>query len=89
MFAAFEAATGQKLKLVSRGAIEAGYAELERLKRERAEPMRLLPLMYQLPMVSGRAKLHHVENARYPDLERTTLAAFLKSQSAKPKASAA
>jgi uncharacterized protein YbjT (DUF2867 family) len=87
--AAFEAATGQKLKVVSKGTIEAGYAELERLKREKVELIGLLPLMYQLPMVSGKAKLHHVENARYPDVKRTSLAVFLKFQAATPKATAA
>ena len=80
--AAYEAATGQHLRLVSRGPLAAGYAELERLKTARAEITQLLPLMYQLPMVSGKAKLRHVENARYPDVHPTTLAAFIKQNAA-------
>jgi uncharacterized protein YbjT (DUF2867 family) len=80
MAAAYEAGTSQKLRLISKGPIEAGYAELDRLKREGADVKQMLPLMYQLPMVSGKAKLHRVENDHYPEVHATTLATFLKRQ---------
>jgi hypothetical protein len=41
---------------------------------------RVLPLTYQRPMVSGKAKLRHVENERYPQVYPTTHAAVLKAQ---------
>ena len=77
---AYEEATGRALTLHSKGSLEAGYAELERLKADGADLMRVLPLMYQLPMVSGKAELSHVENERYPQVSPTRLAAVLKAQ---------
>ena len=77
---AYQEATGRALTLHSKGSIEEGYAELERLKADGADFLRVLPLMYQLPMVSGKAKLRHVENERYPQVSPTRLAAVLKAQ---------
>ena len=77
--AAFERATGQTLTLSSHGSIEEGYAQLEKLKAEHADIMRILPFMYQLPMMSGKAKLRHVANARYPGVTPTRLVDFLRS----------
>ncbi|ODR11792.1 hypothetical protein BHQ15_00935 [Mycolicibacillus koreensis] len=73
-------ATGQPLRLQSRGGIEQGYAELERLKSQTDDPMVLLPLMYQLPMVSGKGRLTAVENDRYPQITPTTLTEVLRAQ---------
>jgi uncharacterized protein YbjT (DUF2867 family) len=84
--AAYKSTTGQTLKLVSRGPLAAGYTELEHLKVKKADQMALLPLMYQLPMVSGKARLKSVENARYPDVHPTSLAVFLKKQFVSSKA---
>lgn len=78
--AAIEQATGQKLNLVSRGTIEDGYATLEQLKAEKADLMRMLPLMYQLPMMSGKAKLNDAADFLYPRTSRTRLVDFLTRQ---------
>jgi uncharacterized protein YbjT (DUF2867 family) len=77
---AYQEATGRALTLHSNGSLEQGYAELERLKAEGADFMRVLPLMYQLPMVSGKAKLRNVENARYPQISPTGLADVLRAE---------
>lgn len=78
---AFQEATGRSLSLHSKGSVEQGYLELERLKAETGDPMRVLPLMYQLPMVSGRARLKDVENHRYPNIHPRRLAEVLRTQS--------
>ena len=77
MAAAYKAGTGRSLDLVRLGSIEDGYAELERRKGETQDPMALLPLMYALPMMSGKTRLKNVENDRFPDVHPTTLQAFL------------
>ena len=77
--AAYEGATGRALVTVRLGSIEEGYAELDRLKSQTEDPMALLPLMYVLPMLSGKARLKNVENARFPDVRPQSLQAFLSA----------
>lgn len=77
---AYQEATGRTLTLHSKGSLAEGYAHLERLKAAGTELNRMLPIMYELAMVSGKAKLAHVENARYPRISPTGLAAFIRAQ---------
>ena len=79
MAAAYQDGTGKPLKLVRLGSIDEGYVELERRKRETSDPMALLPLMYALPMMSGKARLPNAENARFPSVQPKTLRAFLSA----------
>jgi uncharacterized protein YbjT (DUF2867 family) len=74
----YEAATGKALRLVRRGSIAEGYAELTRMQEVGAHPMAMLPLQYLLPMMSGEGRLKDVANGRYPAVEPTSLRAFLK-----------
>jgi hypothetical protein len=73
-------ATGRALTLHSNGSLEQGYTELERLKAEDADLMRVPPLMYQLPMVSAKATLRNGENERYPQITPTTLTDVLRAE---------
>ncbi|MBS9534262.1 NmrA family NAD(P)-binding protein [Mycobacterium sp. M1] len=77
----YRQATGRPLTLRSRGSIADGYAELQRREAEGADLMRILPLMYQLPMMSGRGRLENPENDRYPNIAPTTLTAVLRGPS--------
>lgn len=78
---AFQAATGQPLEPISRGSVADGYAELEKLRGEGVPLMRTLPLIYGLPMFSGRAKLRAIENDRFPLVRPKTVEDFFRSQS--------
>jgi uncharacterized protein YbjT (DUF2867 family) len=76
----YEAATGRALRLVHRGSVEEGYAELCRMKKNGASPMAMLPLQYLLPMMSGEGQLKQLSNDQYPSVKPLSLREFFKQQ---------
>lgn len=67
-------------EIVCDPALEQGYVELERRKAQGCNPLAVLPLMYQLPMASGRARLAPVDNDRYSQIAPTRLVDVLRNQ---------
>jgi uncharacterized protein YbjT (DUF2867 family) len=65
----FEEATGRRLAENRRGSVEELREWIERKKETAQSPWEYLPQQYEWAMVSGKAKLDHIQNGRYPRIE--------------------
>lgn len=74
----YQAATGISLRLIRRGSIAEGYAELDRMKLAGAHPMAMLPMQYLLPMMSGEGLIEHPCNSNYREIKPTTLRSYFE-----------
>lgn len=66
------------LRLIRRGSIAEGYAELVRMKVAGAHPMAMLPMQYLLPMMSGEGLIEHPCNSNYREIKPTTLRSYFE-----------
>lgn len=70
--------TGISLRLIRRGSIAEGYAELARMKVAGAHPMAMLPMQYLLPKMSGEGLIEHPCNSNYREIKPTTLRSYFE-----------
>jgi len=78
LVAAYEEASGKKIKVVKKGSLADMDIEIDRLVK--ADPMNFnafLPLMYWRAMLNGRATVKEIENGRYPHLALTTVREYV------------
>ena len=74
----FEAATRRTVKRESRGTAAELEAWIAKTRAENADPMAVVPALYQLYMMTGRTALDDLQNDRYPDVKPETYADFLR-----------
>ncbi|MBB4302579.1 nucleoside-diphosphate-sugar epimerase [Rhodobium orientis] len=78
---AYEEGSGKSITVEKMGSLADLDAELER--RRQAEPANMyawLPLMYWRAMLSGKAKLQSIANDRYPHIQPTGVAEYVRSE---------
>lgn len=78
---AYEEASGRSVTVTRLGTLAELDEEIRR--RREAEPDNMfawLPLMYWRAMLSGKARLQSVANDRYPQIEPTTVAAYVRAE---------
>jgi len=78
---AYEEASGNKLTVVRLGSLADLDSEISR--RQLVEPANMfawMPLMYWRAMLSGKAKLGALSNARYPDIRPLTVREFVERE---------
>ena len=74
------AVTGRAFALQALGTLDDLDAELARRQGQSPDdPMAWVGLQYERAMASGRGKLRAIDNARYPDIKPTSIAAFLRA----------
>jgi nucleoside-diphosphate-sugar epimerase len=76
--AAVERGSGHRLELRNQGSVEDLAAEIRRRKAVSASPTGYVALQYAWAMVSGKAKLDPLDNARYPRVRPTGVAEFAR-----------
>ncbi|MGH3279351.1 MAG: NmrA family NAD(P)-binding protein [Trebonia sp.] len=69
---AMERGSGRRLKSRHLGTTDELHAEIERLKAAGADLFDYLPLQYTLAMVTGKGKLHPLDNHRYSGVKPTS-----------------
>lgn len=77
LHAEVEKATGRSLQIHELGSTDDLLAEIERRKATATNPYQYVSLQYQWAMVTGKGKLHDLNNADYPDITPVTVAEFL------------
>lgn len=75
--AVYEEATGKPLKEKPLGSVEELKAWIAAKKPSAKSPVEYVPQQYEYTMVSGKGKLDHLQNARYPQIKPTTIKQFL------------
>lgn len=75
--AVYEEATGNPLKEKPLGSVEELKAWIAAKKPSAKSPVEYVPQQYEYTMASGKGKLDHLQNDRYPQIKPTTLKQFL------------
>ncbi len=75
--AAYEEATGNKLKEKLLGSVEELQAWIAAKKPTAKSPVDYVPQQYEYTMVSGKGKLDRLQNDRYPHIKPMTVKQFL------------
>ena len=75
--AVYEEATGNLLKEKPLGSVEELKAWIAAKKPSAKSPVEYVPQQYEYTMVSGKGKLDHLQNERYPQIKPTTIKQFL------------
>ncbi len=75
--AAYEQATGNILKEKPLGSVAELQAWIAAKKPSASSPVEYVPQQYEYTMVSGKGKLDHLQNDRYPHIKPLTIAQFL------------
>jgi uncharacterized protein YbjT (DUF2867 family) len=78
LHAEVEKATGRTLEVHELGTVEQLAAEIEKRKQTAKNPYEYVSLQYQWAMVTGKGKLHNLNNGDYPDITPVGVAEFLK-----------
>lgn len=78
LLAAYEEATGNKLPEKQLGSVEDLKAWINQKKPKASSPVEYIPQQYEYTMVSGKGKLDHIQNKRYPQIQPLTVKQFLK-----------
>ena len=76
--AAVERATGSRLEERRLGSTEELKGKIAAIKGSSDDPMAYVMLQYQWAMVTGKAKLDPLDNARYPEVEPISVEAFIR-----------
>jgi nucleoside-diphosphate-sugar epimerase len=76
--AAVERGSGHRLEHRNLGGVDDLAAEIQRRKGVSASPAGYVALQYVWAMVSGKAKLDPLDNARYPGIRPTAVAEFAR-----------
>ncbi len=77
LIADYEAVTGQKLVEHSKGTLDELKTWIETTKLNNPNPWTFLPEQYQWGMFTGKLKLTHLMNDRYPYIEPTSVRTWL------------
>lgn len=75
--AVYEEATGKQLKEKPLGSVEELKAWIVAKKPSAKSPVEYVPQQYEYTMVSGKGKLDHLQNERYPQIKPATVKQFL------------
>lgn len=78
LLAAYEEATGKKLQEKRLGSVEDLKAWIEQKKPSANSPVEYIPQQYEYAMVSGKGKLDHIQNSRYPHIKPLTVRQYLQ-----------
>ena len=78
--AAYEEATGNKLKEKPLGSVEELKAWINNKKPSATSPVEYVPQQYEYSMVSGKGKLDNPQNARYPHIKPLTVKQYLQKK---------
>ncbi len=77
LVADYEAVTGRRLTERSKGTLDELKTWIEKTKRTNPNPWAFLPAQYQWGMFTGKLKLTHLVNDRYPHIRPTTAREWL------------
>lgn len=75
---AMERGSGRRLEPRHLGTTDELHAAIERLKATAADPFDYIPLQYTLAMVTGKGKLHPLDNHRYPGVKPTSAEEYFR-----------
>ncbi len=75
--AAYEEATGNQLAEKPLGSVAELQAWIAAKKPSASSPVEYVPQQYEYTMVSGKGKLDHLQNDRYPQIKPLTVKQFL------------
>ena len=78
LLAAYEEATGNKLQEKQLGSVEDLKVWIEQKKPKASSSVEYIPQQYEYTMVSGKGKLEHIQNDRYPTIQPLTVKQYLK-----------
>jgi uncharacterized protein YbjT (DUF2867 family) len=77
VIAAYEAVTGQKLSVHRKGSVDDLKQWIENTKANNPDPWAVIPMQYHYGMMSGKAKLRHLVNDRYPHIQPIRVSALI------------
>jgi uncharacterized protein YbjT (DUF2867 family) len=77
--AAYEEATGNQLQEKPLGTVAELQAWIAARKPNASSPVEYVPQQYEYTMVSGKGKLDHIQNDRYPHIKPLTVKQFLSN----------
>jgi uncharacterized protein YbjT (DUF2867 family) len=78
--AAYEEATGKTLQEKPLGSVDELKTWIAARKPAAKSPVEYVPQQYEYAMVSGKGKLDHIQNDRYPHIKPLTIKQFLSNK---------